>query len=271
MSLDGTRITSLALVGEERKVALCVTAFGRLVRRARSASDSERLVDWKRAAESGGASAESLELRQLGEASPRAVLGRLTSGHLIRSEDQGSTWRRQSEDFTAFSLSPSGEPLAALSRGGSLLSTSRDGGLTFQERELTSPALTVSSGDAPVVAASGSTLAIADAERGVVVSADEGATFHAVAGCTNATSVTAGGAIGGAAAVVVALYREAEDVSDLVLIDPATGQATIVATLSSRERDPDQIPEGGRVERLAWDGARLWAAGGFGVAIVRPE
>src|SRR5688572_9428533 len=34
VALDGTRITSLALVGEERKVALCVTAFGRLVRRA---------------------------------------------------------------------------------------------------------------------------------------------------------------------------------------------------------------------------------------------
>jgi hypothetical protein len=270
VSLDGTRITSLALVGEERKVALCVTAFGRLVRRARSASDSERLLDWKRAAEAGGASAESLELRQLGEATPRAVLGRLTSGHLIRSEDQGSTWQRQSEDFTAFSLSPSGEPLAALSRAGSLLSISRDGGLTFLERELTSPALTVSAGDAPVVAASGSTLAIADAERGVVVSADEGATFYAVAGCANATAVTAG-AIGGAAAVVVALYREAEDVSDLVLIDPANGQAKVIATLSSRERDPDQIPEGGRVERLAWDGTRLWAAGGFGVAIVRPE
>ncbi len=270
VSLDGTRITSLALVGEERTIALCVTAFGRLVRRARSASDSERLVDWKRAAEAGGASAESLELRQLGDASPRAVLGRLTSGHLIRSEDQGTTWQRQAGEFTAFSLSASGEPLAALSRGGSRLSTSHDGGVTFRERELTPPALAVASGDAPVVAASGSTLVIADAERGVVVSADGGATFRTVFGCANATTVTAG-TLGGAAAVVVALYREAEDASELVLVDPATAQAKVIATLVSRERDPDQIPEGGRVERLAWDGARLWAAGGFGVAIVRPS
>ena len=269
VSLDGTRITSLALVGEERKVALCVTAFGRLVRRARSASDSERLIDWKRAAEFGGASAESLELRQLGDGSPRAVLGRLTSGHLVRSDDQGSTWQRQSDDFTALCLSPSGEPLVALSRGGSRLSLSHDGGLTFRERELVVPALSVASGDAPLLAASGDTLAIADSERGVVVSADGGATFRAVPGCANGTSIAAG-VINGAAAVVVALYREAEDASDVVLVDPTSARAQIVATLVSRERDPDQIPESGRVERLAWDGTRLWAAGGFGVAIFRP-
>lgn len=270
VALDGTRITSLALVGDERKVALCVTAFGRLVRRARWASDSERLLDWKRAAESGGASAESLELRQLGDTSPRSVLGRLTSGHLIRSDDQGATWRRQSQDFTAFSVSPCGEPLAALSRSGARLSTSHDGGVTFRERELTAPALAVASGDAPSVAANGRTLAICDAERGVVVSADEGATFRAVPGCINATTVTAG-VVEGVASVWVALYREADDASDLVLIDPATAQAKIVATLASRERDPDQIPESGRVERLVWDGMRLWAAGGFGVAICRPS
>lgn len=270
VALDGTRITSLALVGEERKIALCVTAFGRLARRSRLASDSERLLDWKRAAESDGSSAESLELRQLGDASPRSVLGRLTSGHLIRSDDQGATWQRQLNDLTAFSLSPCGEPLAALSRGGALLSLSYDGGVTFRERELGAPALTVASGEAPLVAANGRVLAIADAERGVAVSPDEGATFRAVPGCTNATAVTTG-VVEGAERVWVALYREAEDATELVSIDPSTAHAQIVATLASRERDPDQIPESGRVERLVWDGARLWAAGGFGVAIFRPN
>jgi hypothetical protein len=110
---------------------------------------------------------------------------------------------------------------------------------------------------------------IADAERGVVVSADGGATFLAVPGCTNATTATTG-LLANVTSVWVALYREAEDATDLVLVDPSTAQAQIVATLSSRERDPDQVPEGGRVERLVWDGTRLWAAGGFGVAIFRP-
>jgi hypothetical protein len=269
VALDGTRITSLALVGEERQVALCVTAFGRLVRRSRWASDSERLVDWRRAAEAGGASVESLELRQLGDSSPRSVLGRLTSGHLIRSDDLGATWKRQSDEFKTFALSPSGEPLAALSRQGSRLSISSDGGLTFRERELTGVAVAVASGDAPSISASGDTLVIADAERGVVVSADGGATFLAVPGCTNATTATTG-LLANVTSVWVALYREAEDATDLVLVDPSTAQAQIVATLSSRERDPDQVPEGGRVERLVWDGTRLWAAGGFGVAIFRP-
>src|SRR5688572_2471091 len=93
IGLDGTRIASVALVGERRNTALCVTAFGRLLRRARSGGEVERLVEWRRVAEASGSSAESLELRGLGPSRPSSVLGRLTSGRLVRSDDMGSTFR----------------------------------------------------------------------------------------------------------------------------------------------------------------------------------
>jgi hypothetical protein len=266
MGLDGTRISSLALVGDDGETALCVTAFGRLLRRARSGGDVERLVDWRRVAEASGSAAEGLELRGLGRLRPRSLLGRLTSGHLVRSDDMGSTFVAVDPTITALTLSSSGDPAAVITRDGSYLAFSDDGGSTWQRIELASPAREVASGEAPLLAADRNIVVIGDPQRGVVVSADAGRTFRRVAGVSNVTAITAG-TTGERPSAFAAVYREMDDRSLLVEIDVLTSTARAIARLELPSA-PD-APGGlelGRVERLLWDGERLWAAGGFGLA-----
>ncbi len=269
IGLDGTRISSIVLVGEGQKTALCVTAFGRLLRRARTGGDVERLVDWRRVAEASGSSAEGLELRGLGSSRPTSVLGRLTSGRLVRSDDMGTTFRMLDADVTALTISTSGDPVALLSRDGARLGFSSDGGTSFRHVKLDSPARDVASGEAPLLAASGEVVVLAEAERGLVVSADLGRTFRRVAGSSNVTACAVG-APDGRPTAFAAVYREMDDRSLLLEIDPETGRATIGCILSlSAPDDPESSLELGRVERLLWDTGRLWAVGAFGLALVR--
>jgi hypothetical protein len=267
IGLDGTRITSVAIIGDAQMSALAVTAFGRLLRRARAGGDVERLVEWRRVAEASGSSAESLELRAVGPAHPNSVLGRLTSGRLVRSDDMGTTFRMLDPAVTALTMSSASEPVAVITRDGTRLGFSSDGGTTWDHVELASPAREVASGEAPLIAASGSVVVLGEADRGVVVSQDGGRTFRRVTGATNVTAVAASGARPSA---YVALYRETDDQSLLVEVDITTGVASTIAVLAlPAPDDPDVAPELGRVERLLWDGERLWAAGPFGLARIR--
>ena len=87
------------------------------------------------------------------------------------------------------------------------------------------------------------------------------------AGATNVTALCAG-TLGGQPRAFAALYRETDDHSLLVEIDPETATAAIGAVLSLPvPDDPDAAAELGRVERLACEGDRLWATGGFGLAV----
>jgi hypothetical protein len=268
-ALEGTRITSLALVGREQSSVLCVTAFGKLLRRARLGGESERLHDWRRAAESSSVPPETLELRQLGSEQPRAVLGRLGSGRLIRSDDEGTSFRALEPSVGVRALSASGSPVVGLGVSDSTLVVSFDGE-SFQARELPSPAREVAGGDAPQLAGSGETLAVADSERGLAVSSDGGRTFSLVRGAAGVTACTAGN-FAGVAVVWAALYREANDATDLVLVDATTGEASIVARLETRdEQDPDHAIEGSRLERLVWDGEQLFGVGGAGFVTFQP-
>jgi hypothetical protein len=269
-AVDGTRISSLALVGREPKVALCVTGFGRLFRRERRASSAERLDHWRRAAEQIGAGAEGLELCQLGPDAPHSVLARLSSGQLLRSDDGGLVWRPIEAPLTAFAISASGAPLAALSHGGARLSLSADGGRSWEHLELRAPALTVASGEAPILAAAGHVVALVDAERGLVVSSDSGKTFTVVPGCGNVTAVAAG-LCAERPRVWVSLYHEATDRTSIALVDVQRGEATVIGSLdASGALDPEGGGERARVERLCWDGTHLWAVGGFGAAVWWP-
>jgi hypothetical protein len=270
IALDGTRIASLALVGEDGDVALAVTAFGRLVRRSRLASDAERLGDWRRAAESSGNTAESLQLCQLGPAEPRAVLGRLTSGKLVRSSDDGTGFQPVETGFTAFALSPTGDPVVALTRDGAELQLSYDGGVSWARRDLGTPAREVGGGEAPLLASAGSTLVIADRERGLVLSSDGGLSFRGVDGCAGVTACCAG-SLGGEPMAWAALYREANDETWLLQIDATTGRARVIARVeTSDDADPEQGSEGARLERLLWDGQRLFAVGDAGFLRIEP-
>jgi hypothetical protein len=270
IALEGTRITSLALVGRERHVALCVTAFGRLLRRTRLGADSERLHDWRRAADCGANTSETLELRQLGPEEPRAVLGRVASGRLIRSDDEGTSFQALEPAVHARALSASGSPLVLLYEDGVTLGLSFDGGQRFEARELPTPAREVAGGETPLLAASGSTIAIADPARGLAVSNDGGKTFRLVAGAVGVTACTAG-SLAGEGLVWAALYREASDATDLVLVNATTLEARIIARLETpEEQDPEHAFEGSRLERLVWDGEQLFGVGGAGLVSFQP-
>lgn len=268
-AIDGARISSVALVGREPKIALCVTGLGRLFRRARKDSGAERIDDWRRAAELALAAPEGIELCQLGSESPHSVVARVSSGALLRSDDMGVTWAPIESDLRAFAVSATGSPLAALSKGGARLSLSMDGGRSFEHLELSPPALSVASGEAPMIAAAGSVVAIADAERGLVVSSDSGRTFRVVRGASNATALAAG-FCAERPSVWVALYHEAKDRSSIALVDVARAEATVIGVVDTPEIDVDGAGERSRVEQLWWDGSHLWAAGGFGVAVWWP-
>jgi hypothetical protein len=268
IALDGTRIASIALLGDDRQVALCVTAFGRLLRRARQSSDAERLTDWRRAADLTGG-AESLELCQL-EAEPNAVVGRLTSGHLIRSDDLGSTFYAFDQAPTLFALSPGGAPLTGLAKDGTELVSSADGGKSWSRVALPTIASEIAGGEAPFLASDGSLLAIADGARGVAVSMDGGRTFRRVPGCAGSTAITVG-AFRGRPTAWVALYSEAADRTDVAMIDLEQGSAELVAFLAGETGDDASDSSGaGRVDRLAWDGHRLVGAGDPGLLSFEP-
>jgi hypothetical protein len=172
-------------------------------------------------------------------------------------------------DVSALTMSSSGEPVAILTRDGARLALSSDGGSSWERLELVSPAREVASGEAPLVAASGNVVVLGDAERGLVVSADGGRTFRRVSGVTNLTAVCVG-SLGGQPRAFAALYREADDHSLLVEIEPQTARAAIGAVLTlPQPDDPDAAAELGRVERLLCEGERLWATGGFGLAVAQ--
>jgi hypothetical protein len=267
LALDGTRITSLALLGATRQVALCVTAFGRLLRRARQSSDSERLTDWRRAADLGGG-AESLELCQL-EAEPSSVVARLTSGHLVRSDDLGASFYPLDPTFTAFALSTTGQPIALLGRDGAELGLSLDGGKTIRRRALPAEGREIAGGEAPFVAAFGDVVAIADSARGLAISATGGEAFQIVPGCSGVTAIAAG-TVEERHAVWAALYRESEGRCDLVRILVDEGRAYVIASLrGTADDDLEGAPET-RLDRLSWDGGRLFGAGAAGFFVIEP-
>jgi hypothetical protein len=267
IALDGTRITSIALLGPDRQVALCVTAFGRLLRRARQSSDAERLNDWRRTADLGGG-AESLELCQL-DSEPNAVIARLTSGRLLRSDDLGNTFYPLDEALTVFALSPGSSPLAALARDGTELVLSSDGGKRWSRLGLDGVAREIAGGEAPFLASDGATLAIADAARGVSVSSDAGRTFRRVPGCAGATALSVG-VFRGRATAWAALYSEAADRTELALIDVEQARAELIATLRGDAEDEADASGAARLERLAWDGRRLLGVGDPGIVMLEP-
>jgi len=267
LALDGTRIASLALLGESRQVALCVTAFGRLLRRARQSSDSERLTDWRRAADLGGG-AESLELCQL-ETEPSSVVARLTSGHLVRSDDLGVSFYPLDPTITAFALSATGQPLAALTRDGAELALSFDGGKTITREPLAPAGREIAEGEAPLVAAWDEVTAIADATRGLAVSSGGASAFRLVPGCAGVTAIAAG-RLAGSVRVWAALYRETADRTDVVMVDVDKAEARVIGSVRGADEDIEGAGETARLERLSWDGTRLFGAGAIGLVAFEP-
>ncbi len=267
LSLDGTRVGALALVGEGEDSIVAVTATGRVLRRARLASDSERVGDLGRANERAR-DAAGVDLCALGANEPLALLRRSEQGPLERSDDAGLNFFPLEPRLFATVLATSPLPVAALVDGGRELALSTDGGRRFERRKLDGAAAGVALGEAPLLAAAARTIAIADTERGLVVSTDGGARFHEVPGCATATACAVG-VHDRRACVWLALYSEAADLTRVVMVDAERGDAQVIAQVAG-SGDDEEAGASGRIERLGWDGTRLFAVGEPGFLAFEP-
>jgi hypothetical protein len=263
IALDGARIVSLALLGDVHDTVVAVTSTGRLLRRTRFASDSERLAELGR----GPALDVRVELCALGRSDARSLLMRSSFGLLERSDDDGTHFTPLEPPLRVAALAASAAPVVALSEQRDLF-LSHDAGRSFARRRLEGVAGTVARGDAPLLAAAERTLAVVDSELGLVVSTDAGASFREVPGSVAATACAAGSSEG-RPCVWVALYSEAADSTRILRVDAVRGDAEVIASLTGAG-DDDQLGPSARIERLAWDGARLFAAGECGFLLLEP-
>lgn len=191
---------------------------------------------------------------------------RLSSGALLRR--RGGAWERHQTGGAVRSLVGAARQLTLLVLAHRpTLQLSADAGHSFRELLLPEPAQTVALGAAPRALALGRTVALFDPERGLCVSSDGGETFRMVLGGVNVTAAAIG-EHAGAAVVFAALHRESRDTSELVLVDPSSGSAQSIAHLSG-EAD-DDAEETGRTRALIYANGYLWAAGGYGLAKLKP-
>ncbi len=192
---------------------------------------------------------------------------RLSSGALLRQ--RGSAWERHETFGHVRSLTGRDSDVTLLVLGDRpALQLSRDAGSSFHERPLPEPARTVALGQAPACVARGSVIAVFDAERGLAVSSDSGASFRMVTGAVNVTAVAIGDDAE-AGRVFAALYREGRDASVLIAVDAERAQAERleaerIAELSGAADEDTE--ETGRTQALLFIDGQLWAAGGYGLA-----
>src|SRR5262249_32853910 len=105
-------------------------------------------------------------------------------------------------------------------------------------------------------------------ERGLVLSTDGGARFREVPGCATATACAVG-VHDGRACVWLALYSEAKDATRIVMVDAERADAEVIAKLVG-SGDDEELGASARVERLGWDGTRLFAVGEPGFVLIEP-
>jgi hypothetical protein len=264
IALDGTRLVSVALLGDANDTVVAVTAAGRLLRRTRLASDFERIGELGR----GLLDVHGVELCALGMSEPRSLLLRTPSGLVERSDDAGSSFVSLEPRLTTAALTSTAAPVVALGDAERELLVSRDRGRSFERTRLEGSAGTVARGDAPFVAASEDTVVLVDPELGLVVSHDAGQSFREVPGTVAATAAAVGSS-GGRTYAWVALYSEAADATRILMVDTERGEAEVITTLAGAG-DDEQLGSSARIERLVWDGSRLYAAGDPGFLLIEP-
>lgn len=265
VALDGTRIASLVLVGEHRESVLAATATGRLVRRSRLASDSERLGELARAAEALGDAA----LCQLGPRFPRRILGRATSGALFASDDAGASFRALEPRIFARAISATADPLAVLALEGDALLFSDDAGVSFERVPLDAVGQSAAAVDGARLEALGDAVVLFAPDRDLVLARDRGRDFRVVPGVVTPTAVTLG-TLDGRGYVWAACYAETRDRTQFVAIDLDSGNAEVIATLDGPGDGEAEHSGSARIERLGWDGARLFGAGEAGFVMLAP-
>jgi len=269
LEAGSSQVRSLALCATGWEYAICATASGRLFRRGRLLASSEELRD-ARELSRGATGPERFELCQPGSAFPHAILVRSARGQLLRSDDDGLTFRHVT-DRRVRALGPRGAPALALTADGTLL-RSDDGGGNFEELRLPAELSAFLEGSEPLLAGLGDVVVLAEASAGVAISSDGGRSFRRVPGTTGVSAVSVE-EIGGARTVWAALYDEV-DRTWIARIDPLEGRAETIALVAAAANDDadDDSGERARVARIEFEPlqGRLWLAGGFGVKIFVP-
>lgn len=262
-------IRSVAVLGSAWDYAVCATQSGRLLRRGRLTSASEELRRIREAADIPAQVREQFDLCQPGSAFPHALVVRTGRGLLLRSDDDGSTFRRVTEQLIR-AVSAHGTPAVALTHAGTLL-RSEDGGGSFTERALAPGLEDLTQSGEILIATHGPLLVLAEPTSRIAVSASGGSEFWRVSGTRGVSAVCAGDWQKQPNAWV-ALYDEAQDCTWLLRIDPAARHAETIAIVRPEAADSDDNAEHARVSQLVWDAVaqRLWAVGGFGVKVFAP-
>jgi hypothetical protein len=270
----GSSIASVVLVGATHEIAVAATRTGQLLRRGRYASQAEPLLRFRELGSSAPGTRLGLSLSRPRDFPQDSFLLATESGLLLESSDAGEHFER---------LEPGGRVLAlAATAATALVANGRDRSLArlaadrldFDLHRLTGRALSVARGAKPILTQCDDVVALATPEHALVVSNDGGQTFQSVPGTAGATAITSG-RYGDRTCVWATLYREADDRSELLQIDPALATALCVARLESppaEHVDPSDRSEWARVAALEWhvETHTLWAVGGFGVVRFAP-
>ena len=269
MPANASRVASLCRVHADGVLYASVT--GELLRRDDCGAPPVSLSGWRVAARVAEDDPSTLELCRL-RGSSTGVLAKTSSGGLLVSHDAGSSFRSIELHGKVVALPRSAEAGVVLVRHGhdAFLLSAVEAGQSFRRIELDAAALAVATGETTLVATAGPVIALADAGRGLCISADGGEHFVRSAGCLGATALAVGRSAG-RWLVAAALHREVEDVTYLVVVDAESGTAERVAEVAGAASS-DGL-DSARIASLCFDEQplRLWAAGSFGVTSWSPE
>ena len=273
VAVDGSALSDLVLVGADRDIALASTKSGQLFRRARFASQAEQLTRFREQLRSPYGSRVQLSFGgALGEPDGRILLW-LHDGTLLDVLDAGDRFERLEFDGKVVAVArESATILLGRDRTRTLLTLDRGGSSSVP---LGGSALSVAQSAAPLLASVGSSLALAERGRALLISSDAGHSFKRVAGTAGTTAI-AGALLAGRARFFAAVYRETSDQSELLLIDAERGEAECIAHLDvASEHSPSDAIERGewaKISCLGWHApsGKLWATGGFGVVSFEP-
>ena len=269
LAVDGSTLADLVLVGPAGDIALACTQSGKLFRRARFASQAEQITRFREPLKSAPGSRVRLSFAgELGSEAGRVLLWS-SDGALLEVLDAGERFERLNLDgLVVAAARESATILLARGRKCSLVFL---GGTAPSCELVSAEALEVAHSRSPLLESSGHAIALAEAGRALLVSADQGKTWKRVAGSANVTAIASAGS-SGRPRFFAAAYRETIDQSDILLIDAESGEAVCIARVDTwgepSRSDPSERAEWAKVLRLVWHeaSARLWAAGGFGVA-----
>jgi hypothetical protein len=262
-------ITALAFDPRAPDVVIGATLDARVFVSTDGGATAAASDGWRDRAATGFASGDRAAPVVASWGARRAIV--VACGNFVaQSADCGATWQTMGLPrgaVVAMAACADGS-IAALSldAAGWWLCRSADGA-AWSERALGLVARSGAGGQT-WLACAGEALAIGD-RVGISLSRDGGLTFEMVAGCTASTAGVFAGE-DAAAPLVAAAVGDSPGGGSLLAVDHL-GNATTVARLRP---GPDSVQDDDDAEAvppallaLAWDGARLWGAGRFGIAV----